>query len=79
MVSCSLYRDGRFLMDIPRYGIARNRKLWTLSILVLLAFALTAVAYGVSRLDPAAHSVDGATLWRARVHRGAMLSALIRR
>jgi HlyD family secretion protein len=60
-------------MDIPRYGIARNRKLWLSATLVALAFVMTAAAYGLSRLDPAAPSVDRATLWRDRVQRGTML------
>src|SRR5688572_1462592 len=60
-------------MDVPRYGIARSRKLWLSATLVALAFVVTAVAYGGSRLEPAAPFVDRATLWRDRVQRGTML------
>ena len=60
-------------MDIPRSGIARNRKLWATAALLALAFVVTAGAYGVSTLEPAAPTVDGGTLWRDRVRRGTML------
>jgi HlyD family secretion protein len=60
-------------MDIPRYGIARNKKLRALAVLFALAFLVIATAYGISSLEPAARSVDGATLWRDRVQRGTML------
>src|SRR4051794_24832440 len=60
-------------MDIPRPGVGRSKKIRR--ILFLLAFLLVASAatYSLSKLKPAAPSVDRATLWPDKVKRGSML------
>jgi HlyD family secretion protein len=60
-------------MDIQRPGNARAKRIRRI---VYVAIAITSVAgvtYGVSRLRPAAPSVDKATIWTDEVKRGAML------
>ncbi len=60
-------------MDVPRKN--QKRKRWIKrGIFILIALALvTAATLGLSRLEPAAPSVDQRTLWLDTVKRGAML------
>src|ERR1043165_9898638 len=60
-------------MDKPRFGVARTKKIRR--VLILMAFLLLASAatYGLSKLRPAAPSVERATLWPDKVKRGPML------
>ncbi len=61
-------------MDIQRSAsVARNKKIKRLVIVVLILIAASAVTLGLSRMKPAAPTVDGATLWRDTVKRGSML------
>lgn len=60
-------------MDVPRFGIARIRRIRRIGFAVVFLAALSAAAYGLSRLKPAAPSVDRAVLWPDRVKRGSML------
>jgi HlyD family secretion protein len=63
-------------MDI---ALAQNRRAKTIRRLLLAAFALLAVAgisFGLTRLRPAAPSVDGASLFSDTVKRGDMLRAV---
>lgn len=60
-------------MDVPRTG-ARRRKLIRRSVLaLLLVAAVPLITWGLSRLKPAAPSVDRATLWTDEVKRGPMV------
>src|SRR5579862_2228918 len=60
-------------MDIPRKGAARGRLIRRLAIGVVLAIAIPAVTIGLRRLQPAAQSVERATVWPDTVKRGEML------
>src|SRR3712207_6375454 len=61
-------------MDIPRQPAKKRKKnLRRASLVVLVIAALALVTYGVSRLKPAAPSVDRATVWVDTVKRGPML------
>ncbi|HEY0321325.1 MAG TPA: efflux RND transporter periplasmic adaptor subunit [Pyrinomonadaceae bacterium] len=61
-------------MDIPRQPAKKRKKNFKRIALVLLVIAGVAlVTYGVSRLKPAAPSVDRATVWVDTVKRGPML------
>ena len=59
-------------MDIPRKSAARKKRI---RLMIYVAFGLIAVAsitWGISRLKPAAPSVDSGTVWRDTVKRGPM-------
>jgi HlyD family secretion protein len=60
-------------MDIPRHGIARNKKIRRVTFLVAFILAASAAAYGLSRLKPASPTLERATLWSDKVKRGLML------
>jgi HlyD family secretion protein len=60
-------------MDVPRAG-ARKQKIIRRAILVtLVVIAVPAITYSLSRLKPAAPSVESSTLWTDTVKRGPML------
>jgi HlyD family secretion protein len=61
-------------MDVARpQSVARNKKIKRLVYLFLILVAATGVTLGLSRMKPAAPSVDGGTLWPDTVKRGEML------
>jgi HlyD family secretion protein len=59
-------------MDVKREGVAKRKtiKLWIVIGLIVLAAPL--ITYGLSRLKPAAPTVEGGTLWPGTVKRGMM-------
>jgi HlyD family secretion protein len=60
-------------MDVPREG-ARKQKIIRRAILItLVVIAVPAITYSLSRMKPAAPSVEGSTLWTDTVKRGPML------
>ena len=60
-------------MDVPREG-ARKQKIIRRAILIsVIVIAVPAITYSLSRLKPAAPSVEGSTLWMGKVERGPML------
>ncbi|HEX9659778.1 MAG TPA: efflux RND transporter periplasmic adaptor subunit, partial [Rhodothermales bacterium] len=60
-------------MDIPRFGVARSKKIRRTLILIAVLVVATAATYGLSKLKPAAPSVDRAILWPDKVKRGEMI------
>ena len=60
-------------MDIRREDLIRQRRTRRIIYIVVGLLAIGSVTYGVSRLKPAAPSVDKATLWPDTVKRGPML------
>jgi len=61
-------------MDIQRSAsVARNKKIKRLVYVVIVLIAASAVTLGLSRMKPAAPSVDRGTLWIDSVKRGPML------
>ena len=60
-------------MDIPRESAARQRRMRRIIYSVVGLLAILAVTLGLSRLKPAAPSVDRATVWIDTVKRGPML------
>jgi HlyD family secretion protein len=61
-------------MDVARpQSVARNKKIKRAVLLVLVLMAVAAVSLGLSRMRPAAPSVDSATVWKDTVKRGEML------
>jgi HlyD family secretion protein len=60
-------------MDIPRESAARQRRIRRIIYSVVGLLAILAVTLGLSRLKPAAPSVDRATVWIDTVKRGPML------
>jgi HlyD family secretion protein len=60
-------------MDIQRPSNARAKKIRRIAYLVVALVSAAGVTYGVSRLRPAAPSVDKATIWTDEVKRGSML------
>ena len=60
-------------MDIPRPGVARNKKIRRAIYVVIFVAGASAATYGLSKLKPAAPTVESATLWFGTVKRGPML------
>ena len=60
-------------MDKPRFGVARSKKIRRILFLILFVLLASAATYGLSKLKPAAPSVERATLWPDKVKRGPML------
>ncbi|MBI4475187.1 MAG: efflux RND transporter periplasmic adaptor subunit, partial [Acidobacteria bacterium] len=61
-------------MDVARpASVKRNKKIKQGVIVALLLIGATAVTLGLSRMSPAAPTVDGATVWPDTVKRGEML------
>jgi HlyD family secretion protein len=60
-------------MDIPRQGVARKKKIKRFIYLGLVIATIPLITYGLSRLKPAAPSVDAGTLIIDTVKRGPML------
>jgi HlyD family secretion protein len=60
-------------MDIPRIGIAEQKRKRRLVWVVAGAILLAVVALGLTRLKPAAPTVERATTWTGKVERGPMV------
>src|SRR5437867_10787623 len=61
-------------MDVARpKSVIRNKKIKRLIYVALFFIAASVVTLGLSRMSPAAPTVDGATLWPDTVKRGEML------
>jgi HlyD family secretion protein len=60
-------------MDIPRKEAARKKRIRQIVIGLVLLAAAAGVSWGLSRLKPAAPSVERATVWLDSVKRGPML------
>ncbi|HYR86647.1 MAG TPA: HlyD family efflux transporter periplasmic adaptor subunit [Terriglobia bacterium] len=62
------------MVDVARpKSVIRNKRIKKVVYAVLVLVAASAVTLGLSRMAPAAPSVDGATLWPDTVKRGEML------
>src|SRR5436190_21336323 len=60
-------------MDVPRPKARRNKRIKRAVYVFIVLIAVSFVALGVSRLQPAAPSVEKATVWMDTVKRGPML------
>ena len=60
-------------MDKPRVGYARKKRIRQIILGVGLLLGLAAITWALSRLEPAAPSVDGSTVFPDTVKRGEML------
>src|ERR1700761_3976154 len=61
-------------MDVPRgKEVARRKLIRRIVIIVLILAAIPLITLGLSRLKPAAPSVDRATVWIDTVKRGPMV------
>jgi HlyD family secretion protein len=67
------YLSSEILMDIPRPSNARAKMIRRIVLLVIALLFIGGVTFGLSRLRPAAPSVDRATVWSDEVKRGPML------
>lgn len=61
------------IMDVPKQGARRKKIIRRTIIGVSLAVAIPLITWGLSRLKPAAPSVEKSTLWTDSVKRGPML------
>jgi len=57
-------------MDVPRKSAARNRLIRRIVTAVILLAAVAATTVALSRLEPAAPTVEASTIWRGKVQRG---------
>lgn len=60
-------------MDIVRKNVGRNRKIRNLIYSLLGIIAIVSITVGLSRLKPAAPTVDRAAIWIDKVKQGSML------
>ncbi|WP_031499390.1 efflux RND transporter periplasmic adaptor subunit [Bryobacter aggregatus] len=60
-------------MDIQREGVGRKKLIRRIGLITVAVVALGATTYALSRLKPAAPTVEGATLWYGSAKRGSML------
>ena len=60
------------MVDIPRQGYARKKRIKIFIFSILLIFLLAAGTWYVSRLEPALPSVDRASIWLGKVEEGPM-------
>ncbi len=61
-------------MDVPRgKEVARKKLIRRIALIAVIAAAIPLITWGLSRLKPAAPSVDRATVWIDTVKRGPML------
>src|SRR3982751_5245209 len=60
-------------MDVPRKNASRNRMIRRAVIGGVTLIVIAFVTLGVSRLKPAAPTVEGSTVWPDTVKRGSML------
>ena len=61
-------------MDVPRStSVRRRRQIWRAVLLVLALAVITLITVGLSQLEPAAPTVERATVWTDTVKRGPML------
>jgi HlyD family secretion protein len=67
------WEEGKIVMDKPRHGVARQKKIRRILFLVAFVLLASAATYGLSKLKPAAPSVERATLVPDKVKRGSML------
>lgn len=60
-------------MDVKREGVARKKKIRGAIIAGTVLAGIAAISFGLSRLEPAAPSVNRATVWMDEVKRGEMI------
>lgn len=60
-------------MDVPRKGARRNKIIRRVIFIALVVITIPLVTWGLSRLKPAAPSVERSTVWIDQVKRGPML------
>src|SRR5689334_1277282 len=60
-------------MDIQRKGVAKKKLIRTIIGVTLLVIAVIGISYGLTKLKPAAPTVEMSTLWPDTVRRGPML------
>ena len=60
-------------MDVKREGVAKRKRIKYALYFLVLAAGVTFAGYRVAKLEPAAPSVEFATLWPDTVKRGAMI------
>src|SRR5271156_3511263 len=61
-------------MDVPRgKEVARRKLIRRILFIAVIIAAIPLITWGLSRLKPAAPSVDGSTVWRDTVKRGPMV------
>jgi HlyD family secretion protein len=65
--------NGAMIMDIQRPSNAHAKKIRRIVYVGIAIISVAGVTYGVSRLRPAAPSVDKATIWTDEVKRGPLL------
>src|SRR5271157_6069176 len=65
--------NGAMTMDIQRPSNARAKRIRRIIYVAIAVVSVAGVTYGVSRLRPAAPSVDKATTWTDEVKRGPLL------
>ena len=59
-------------MDVKREGVAKRKAIRLWIIIGLIVLSLPLITYGLSKLKPAAPTVEGATLYSGTVKRGLM-------
>ena len=60
-------------MDVKREGVAKKKMIKRIIVFSLLAVVVAGASYEISKLKPAAPSVERATVWIDQVKRGPMV------
>jgi HlyD family secretion protein len=60
-------------MDVPRAGVAKQKRKKRLMLIGGIILALVAITFGLSQLKPAVPSIDRSTVWIDTVKRGPMI------
>ncbi len=60
-------------MDVQREGVTRKKRIRAAIIAGSVLAGIAAISFGLSRLEPAAPSVNRATVWMDAVKRGEMI------
>jgi len=60
-------------LDVKREGVARKKRIRMIIISAAVLAGIAAISFGLSRLEPAAPSVNRATVWMDGVQRGEMI------
>ena len=61
------------MVDIPRQNVARRKRVWRIVLGGAGIIVIALITLGLSRLEPAAPTVERATVWTDTVQRGDML------
>src|ERR1700709_234725 len=73
IVRPSGFTQGTSAMDVPRAGVARQKRKKRIIMISAVVLGLIVATYALSKLKPAVPSIDRSTVWIDTVKRGPMV------